>query len=140
MVNLNNKIKSKISNRLFFKNLLIIFIIILSIVIISFILINNNKNYKQPLLNENDNPSWVYKMIETSKKFIRISSLAKCYYKSKIVYYSTYMGNDFPNNLYNEHGNFICSPDGGFSGKGDGKCPNFDRENCITIYTEPTSH
>jgi hypothetical protein len=27
--------------------------------------------------------------------------------------------------LYDENCNFICAPSGGFSGKGDGKCPDF---------------
>lgn len=30
---------------------------------------------------------------------------------------------DIPNYLYDEHGNYVCAPNGGFTGQGDGKCP-----------------
>ena len=29
--------------------------------------------------------------------------------------------------LYNAKGEVICRPDGGFTGRGDGRCPDFDR-------------
>ena len=31
---------------------------------------------------------------------------------------------DFFNYLYDSNGDYLCSPDGGFTGKGDGKCPD----------------
>ena len=30
---------------------------------------------------------------------------------------------DFHNHLYDLNGDYLCAPDGGFTGKGDGKCP-----------------
>jgi hypothetical protein len=30
---------------------------------------------------------------------------------------------DIPNYLYDEQGNYVCAPNGGFTGEGDGKCP-----------------
>jgi hypothetical protein len=30
---------------------------------------------------------------------------------------------DMPNYLYDELGNYVCAPNGGFTGQGDGKCP-----------------
>jgi hypothetical protein len=29
------------------------------------------------------------------------------------------------NSLYDQDGTFLCSPDGGITGSGDGKCPAF---------------
>lgn len=31
---------------------------------------------------------------------------------------------DLPNPLYDERGKYVCAPSGGFSGLGDGKCPD----------------
>lgn len=40
-------------------------------------------------------------------------------------YYYTYGCCDQYNNLYDEDCNFVCAPDGGFGGGGDGNCPIF---------------
>jgi len=44
-------------------------------------------------------------------------------YNGAIYYYVTADCCDQFNELYNEDGNLICHPDGGYTGKGDGKCP-----------------
>lgn len=41
------------------------------------------------------------------------------------VYYVTAPCCDNFNTLYDSNCNVICHPDGGFTGKGDGKCPEF---------------
>ncbi|HLT81111.1 MAG TPA: hypothetical protein VKZ86_08770 [Cyclobacteriaceae bacterium] len=43
-------------------------------------------------------------------------------YAGSTVYYVSAYCCDFPSMLYAEDCTFICSPDGGFSGTGDGKC------------------
>jgi hypothetical protein len=43
-------------------------------------------------------------------------------YGGSVVYYVTAYCCDLPSMLYTEDCEFICSPDGGFSGKGDGNC------------------
>jgi hypothetical protein len=48
-------------------------------------------------------------------------------YDNKIVYYIPADCCDQLNPLYDEHGNIICKPDGGITGKGDGKCIDFNR-------------
>ena len=40
-------------------------------------------------------------------------------------YYFTSAGYDQFNYLYNSDCELVCAPDGGFSGRGDGKCPDF---------------
>ncbi len=46
-------------------------------------------------------------------------------YNDEKVFYITYKCCDIPSSLYNENCDEICSPDGGITGKGDGKCADF---------------
>ena len=46
-------------------------------------------------------------------------------YEGKTVYYIPGRCCDFPSQLLDTDCNEICAPDGGFSGGGDGKCPDF---------------
>jgi hypothetical protein len=46
-------------------------------------------------------------------------------YKGQIVYFIPQVCCDIPSMLLDKECNRICSPDGGISGKGDGKCPDF---------------
>jgi hypothetical protein len=76
-------------------------------------------------------PNWIQHQIfilkttppyRTGKKMV-----LKYRYKGTDVYYIPADCCDQLNPLYDEFGNKICSPDGGFTGKGDGRCPDFDR-------------
>lgn len=49
-------------------------------------------------------------------------------YKGKKVYYVIMPCCDFFNEVYDEKCNFLGSPDGGITGKGDGKLPDFFAE------------
>ena len=49
-------------------------------------------------------------------------------YKSKTVYYVVMPCCDFYNEVYDANCNFMGAPDGGFTGKGDGKLPDFFAE------------
>ena len=49
-------------------------------------------------------------------------------YKGKKVYYVVMPCCDFFNEVYDAKCNFLGSPDGGFTGKGDGKIPDFFTE------------
>lgn len=73
-------------------------------------------------------PEFVSKMIEgfrtappdnPPRKIIRYS------YKGQTVYYVSAPCCDFQSDLYDSQGTKICSPDGGITGRGDGKCPDF---------------
>jgi hypothetical protein len=46
-------------------------------------------------------------------------------YNGQIVYFIPQSCCDIPSSLYDAKCNLICSPDGGFTGKGDGKCKDF---------------
>lgn len=47
-------------------------------------------------------------------------------YNGKVVYFTLSDCCDFPNVLYDQNCTMMCAPSGGFSGKGDGKCPDFN--------------
>lgn len=53
-----------------------------------------------------------------------------------IYYYITSDCCDQYNNLYDEDCNIVCAPDGGFTGKGDGNCPDFIGEIKYTLVWE----
>lgn len=49
-------------------------------------------------------------------------------YKSKKVYFVVMPCCDFFNEVYDDNCNYLGAPDGGFTGKGDGKIPDFFEE------------
>jgi hypothetical protein len=76
-------------------------------------------------------PAWVQNQISvlkanppyrTGKKMV-----LKYRYQGMDVYYIPADCCDQLNPLYDAFGKKICAPDGGFTGKGDGRCPDFDR-------------
>ena len=46
-------------------------------------------------------------------------------YRNQEVFYFTAYCCDFPSELFDLNCNLLCSPDGGISGSGDNKCPDF---------------
>ncbi|WP_018476348.1 DUF6970 domain-containing protein [Pontibacter roseus] len=46
-------------------------------------------------------------------------------YNDQEVYYLSGRCCDIPSKLYDVNGNLLCEPDGGITGKGDGRCPDF---------------
>lgn len=53
------------------------------------------------------------------------SFVASYEYRGGIVYYVPPAVGDQMSQLYNEECELICSPDGGMTGRGDGKCTDF---------------
>jgi hypothetical protein len=60
-------------------------------------------------------------------------------FNNQTVYYIPADCCDQLNPLYKEDGTLLCKPDGGFTGKGDGKCPDFNRATLkgILIWEDP---
>ncbi|MGE0268589.1 MAG: hypothetical protein AB7S78_09075 [Candidatus Omnitrophota bacterium] len=60
-------------------------------------------------------------------------------YKGRLVYYVPPVCCDVPSALYDTLGNLVCSPDGGLTGRGDGKCPDFfdERTEELRIWHDP---
>ncbi len=88
--------------------------------------------------------NWLNQVIEKEKNEPVANppaSLTKCVYKNKIVYYLPPRCCDIPSVLYNENGEVICAPDGGFTGDGDGKCQDFfeEKKDCEIIWEDSRS-
>jgi hypothetical protein len=90
-------------------------------------------------------PTWVKELITNqinSPVANPPASLSKCTYKGDIVYYLPSRCCDITSVLYDKDGNVICSPDGGFTGSGDGRCPDFfnERKDCEIIWQDSRSY
>ena len=78
--------------------------------------------------NKNAMPSWITEKIAELEKQAphKAKSYIKEYeYNDKKVYYIPADCCDQMNPLYDENGKVICHPSGGFTGRGDNKCPDF---------------
>ena len=88
-----------------------------------------------------DYPSGLSRLIQ-SKQLAPVtnppSSITKCEYKKQVVYYIPPSCCDIPGGLYNKWGFNICSPDGGLTGNGDGKCSDFfqTKQNCGVVWKD----
>ncbi len=74
------------------------------------------------------NPKWVDDLIaqwQSEPAGNPPRSIARTEYKGQTVYYVRAPCCDQYNLLYDAQGNVLCAPDGGFTGKGDGKCSDF---------------
>jgi hypothetical protein len=60
-------------------------------------------------------------------------------YDEKHVYYVPAVCCDQPSTLYDDQGQVVCQPDGGFSGRGDNRCPDFAsrRRDETLIWSDP---
>lgn len=87
-------------------------------------------------------PAWIKNIIAEVESYPASNpriSLTQYQYRNQIVYYLPVTHCcDFTSSLYNESGEFICAPDGGFTGGGDGKCSDFftARQNAKVIWTD----
>ena len=87
-------------------------------------------------------PACVQKMIDDAKKEeppmppVQVDEYS---YKGKKVYLFTSQCCDFYNLVYDDSCKNLCAPNGGFTGRGDGKCPDFDStaKRVRTIWKNP---
>ncbi len=78
-----------------------------------------------------DNPTWVNSKIAEFKSEPvgkPQQSIWRYTFNNQTVYYIPAQCCDQFSYLYDKDGDFICSPDGGFLGAGDGNCPTFLQE------------
>ena len=74
----------------------------------------------------NEQPDWLTGMIEdVSHATVANPPVEISQYQldGKTVYYIPGRCCDVPSSLYDAQGQLICQPDGGFTGRGDGRCP-----------------
>jgi hypothetical protein len=115
-------------------------IIPLSILII--ILLSGCRHVVEPY---DDIPNWLSKLIQQIEAEPVSASpgfVARYEYKGQIVYYLPQRCCDVPSILWDATGNVLCNPDGGFSGRGDGRCTDFfrERKDERIIWQEPRRH
>ena len=75
-----------------------------------------------------ENPAWVDSLIGEFKEAPLGNppqSVWRYTYNGETVYYVPPQCCDQFSVLYDSDGNTICAPDGGFTGRGDGRCPDF---------------
>ena len=71
---------------------------------------------------------WLNNLIFKLRQEESANPPAKIYrytYQDNIVYYLSGRCCDIPSKLYDKSGTVICEPDGGITGRGDGRCPDF---------------
>jgi YHS domain-containing protein len=88
------------------------------------------------------NPEWVKNLIATYEKDPvgnPPQSIWQYEYNGQTVYFIPAQCCDQYSKLYDANGTVICAPDGGFTGQGDGKCPDFVqmRKNEKLIWNDP---
>ena len=79
---------------------------------------------------EDHHPEFVEKLIvrfESGPKQNPPGSIWRYHYNGRVVFYVPPSCCDVPSALYDGDGNLICAPDGGLTGDGDGRCPDFFR-------------
>jgi hypothetical protein len=75
-----------------------------------------------------EKPEWLQQKILTFEKDKPTNPPVKIYsyqYNNRQVYFITSRCCDIPSELYSVEGLQLCQPDGGYSGRGDGKCTDF---------------
>lgn len=90
-------------------------------------------------------PDWLRQMIlefEIAPVGNPPQSIWKYEFNGQTVYYVPPQCCDQYGFLYSAEGKILCYPDGGFSGTGDGRCPDFrqKRMNEQLIWRDPRSH
>src|SRR4030095_4118966 len=91
----------------------------------AFVFLNASKSCKD----DDSVPSCIQQMIKEYQSKPKQNPPAEIYqydYNGKKVYYVKAPCCDQLNMLYDAECNIICHPDGGLTGKGDGKCPDFN--------------
>ncbi|GAB3860891.1 hypothetical protein GCM10028822_39530 [Hymenobacter terrigena] len=75
-------------------------------------------------------PQWLKARIAAvlaERKRNPITRIFRYQYNGKTVYYQSAPCCDQFSQVFDTRGTLICNPDGGITGKGDGKCPDFDK-------------
>ena len=67
------------------------------------------------------------------------ASIWRFTYRGETVWYVPARCCDIPSTLYDATGGAICQPDGGYTGRGDGRCPDFidTRRDGAVVWSDP---
>ncbi|HEX5759250.1 MAG TPA: hypothetical protein VF121_08650 [Thermoanaerobaculia bacterium] len=75
-----------------------------------------------------ESPSWLQALIariESEPVTNPPSAIFSYRYRGETVYFRPSRCCDVASVLYDRDGNVLCAPDGGITGNGDGRCPDF---------------
>lgn len=75
-----------------------------------------------------ERPAWLQSLIgqiESEPVTNPPSSILRYSYRGGTVYFRPSRCCDLPSDLFDRNGSLLCHADGGFSGGGDGRCPDF---------------
>ena len=90
---------------------------------------NPTKTNTQTVTIYQDNPpAWLTQKIAVFQADRPANPPIKIYqytYRGQSVYYETSRCCDIPGQVFSVEGQQLCQPDGGYTGKGDGKCTDF---------------
>ena len=67
-------------------------------------------------------------------------SYYQCSYRGQTVYYTPPQCCDQFSKLYATDCTVICAPDGGYTGTGDGRCPDFSQSSCTLLWLDSRTH
>ncbi|HSI91017.1 MAG TPA: hypothetical protein VK927_07865 [Adhaeribacter sp.] len=84
---------------------------------------NSNEKTDRPAI-----PTWLQQKITAFENDEPANPPVKIYryhYRQQPVYFISGRCCDIPGSLFNVEGQQLCQPDGGITGRGDGKCPDF---------------
>ena len=87
-------------------------------------------------------PDWLAQLIVEFEHAPNPPSVVARYeYRDQLVYYVAPRCCDIYSTLYDAAGTILCAPDGGFTGRGDGRCPDFfaERRNEMILWQPPGS-
>jgi len=112
---------------------------ILAVIILIFLLVGCAQT------TQTGNPAWLDKLIqkfESDPVGNPPLSVWKYDYKGQVVYFVPAHCCDITSLVYDAEGTILCSPDGGITGKGDGKCSDFfdQRTNEQLIWQDTRTH
>lgn len=96
--------------------------------VVLFCLAVSCKSTDTPATTTNPQAPWLSDLIQQLEQDAPANPPAKIYsytYNNQQVYYLTGRCCDIPSKLFDKDGNKLCEPDGGITGKGDGRCSDF---------------
>jgi len=112
---------------------------ILTIVLLC--LVASFKPAHAPEVTEKPQAPWLSDLIQQLEQDAPANPPAKIYrysYNNQEVYYLAGRCCDIPSKLFDKDGNQLCEPDGGITGRGDGRCTDFfeKRQNETLIWED----
>ncbi len=90
------------------------------------------------------NPAWLDRLVaefEAAPVANPPHRILRYRYRAQTDYYVPPSCCDQPSTLYDETGNRLCAPEGGLSGRGDGRCADFHdrRSDESVLWSDPRS-